>query len=457
MRVLNRIGRTFAGVAAAVAGLAPGGPASADEYSPTIAIYAPNNNLTPKFRRWTAGAWSDTIENLPSITAYSHWIVARNCPTRNETACMILDESRDLHVMFYMGDAGGGNEAWSIPELLCTDVGISYIERACDMVYENSGDMLVAYWDATEQVVNYRHASGGVVSGEGSLDMLGAPDIRWLCLVQYPRSNKIILLAVDTVEKLYGAVWGGSGFFPAELLCADVATDQRQGFHAGFEGLSGEGIIGYCAEADGVLLYRTLVGNVIGPEQTGPTLGAVDHYWVRLSGCPTSDQVVAVSLNASKELHASTWDGDAWGGVTAVATGLQYDDRRNYDVAWQADGSLCLAVFAYLGDGVRRYATWIGSAWSAVSSGATAGQTTTTFSLYPEDSGAGIYFFLNDTGHDLETLRWNGSGLTANKRLNGMIEGAQKAQPYFVAFPVTAGPQEDRVVRLVEWREVEPD
>ncbi|MBL8744833.1 MAG: hypothetical protein JNK58_00600 [Phycisphaerae bacterium] len=435
--------------------------AAADSTATTMAVYAPDASLIPKYRLWNGTSWGSPA-SMPAVTGYPYWMVARNCPTRPETACVLLDHSLNLHFTVFNGST------WTTPGLLNAHIGGGMTQRSFDVAYEGAGDLLIAYFtkgigvdedaDYTKKGWRYRTFRGTAVSSEQILMLPENKDSRWVRLHPEPASNRILLLASDTRFDLHAAVWTGSSFTGAQTIETNLAEKDMECWSGAYESQSRDAVIVYASGSSSTVRFRTVSGTTIGAEQSGPAMGSSRLRWVRTASQPGTDGIMLVTLNFSKELHSCYWNGSAWGSPALLASSLQYNDRANFDVAFQPDGAKCLAIYSAnrLGNIMRRL--WSAGSWSAAVSGSDGASPNAVFALFPT-AGAQIFGMVSGTDDDLMSVVWNGSTLSTHVDLDGTIEGAQTAQPFMIVGAaesegVEPDPPDSR--RVVEWNEVDP-
>lgn len=429
--------------------------ASADGTSPTIIIYTPDGSTTPQFRTWGAPAWGNAAA-LPAVEGYAHWVVARNSPARNETAAAFYGHTRALSLAFYDGSA------WSTPMLLASDVGVAHTQRAFDLVYENSGDMLVAWWDSASGKIISRSGSAASLGSEKALDLGDATGVRWVRMVPQPATNRVLLLALNDHDDLFASFWAGSSWKAPTTLSTQQYNDDTECFAAAFESQSRDGLIIYTQSSSPVIRYRTTSGSTISAEQNGPNSGDNKIRWIRAVANPTNNQILVVIAAEGLALNAVVWDGTAFGSVTEVAAGLEYDNRQQFDIAWQPDGARALLVHTQSDTGIIAYRQFVNGAWGHAVNGPNGGSTNALLTLTPAASGTMIFGAYYGTDNDLFTSWWTGAQMSNAADLNGNIEGALTCQSFMVVAPsspqVEAEADEDAatVKRVVQWQEADP-
>lgn len=440
--------------AAALAGCAiAAGHAWADQSSPTILVYAPKGTGTAQYRVWNGSSWS-AAASMPSIGEEGWWVVARNCPTRNETACAILDKDQRLYLTFFDGTS------WSSPQTLASEVGDSKDGRAFDLAYEESGDFLIAYWDEDDDAVRYRTASGGGASGEATVSFSGIEEVSWLRLHSRPGSDHVMLLASDEDKDLYGAVWTGSSWTSAMRLGSSLRSKSTECWTGVFEAKSGEGLVVYSHSSSGVIRYRTLTGTTWSDEQTGPNMGGNKLQWMQSAANPANNSIMLVVLDDDKKLYSCLWSGSAWGEPEHIASSLKHDNRANYDVAYQPDGAKALLVHAQSSSSVIKHRVWSGSAWGATLNGSSTGDDNDLFAAFTGRAGGDIFVANIDSGEDLNFAHWDGSTLGSHVQLHGSVAGSKQTLSMSISVPRSVEAEEEdpgpAPKRVTRWQEVNP-
>lgn len=414
----------------AIVFLAAAARVGADSSSPTMLIYAPNDSNTPAYRIWSGTAWGSPA-NLPSVGGFTNWVVARNCPTRNETACVTLDQNNDANVAIFNGTTWGG-----VTEV-CSDTAESWM-RSMDAAYESiSGDLVIGYWNAAATKIGYRTFSGGSVSSESLLTLPANNTASWVRLVPSPINNNILLLAQNSSGNLYACIWNGTAWGSVSTLESSVSASSYECFAGAAESISGRFIAAYGENGNTRLRYRVWDGSGWSGEASGFDTGATIR-WVRMASDPVSNEVLCASLDDQSDVNVAAWNGSAWGSHLEPTVNVHWNDRRQVDLAYEAGGTAALLMYGQKDSNTLRYRTWNGSSWSSESSASNAGNKAPVVALVTGTSTGEIFQADFDDGNDLNARRWSGTALSSHTELSGTIEGGQQTQSFMVCVPATA-------------------
>ncbi len=445
-----------------------GSVAFADLSSPTMAIYAPDSSVIPQYRLWDGSTWGSPL-SMPTFAAEPCWIIARNCPERNETACAVYDEAAALHLSLFDGTS------WTTPVRVCQKSGAGKKQRAFDMAYEASGDLIAVYFDRKDEGEDddeddgeesdddsggtkgyrYRVVSNGTISAEGVLSMPSNAKAKWIMAKNEPGTDRILFLACDKSKSLYASVWAGSSFATAATLTSNLHGSNVPCWTAEYEALSRQGLIVYTDGNSSTLKYRTLQETSVGSETTGPTIGTKKIKVLRSSSRSGTDGVMVLALDSNKDLYGVYWDGTAWGAPALIATSLKYSNRLCADVAFQPNGAAALAVFCAKDSGVIKHCVWNGTTWGSVLDGSNGGGKNQLAFLHPAQTGTSIFTLVEDDDDDLMAAPWNGVSLATHTDLSTSVGGEDKMAPFTVVTPaVAAGDETAR--RVVQWQESNP-
>jgi hypothetical protein len=417
-------------LAAAIAAvLLPAAPAAADPNSPTLIVWSKTSDNKPYYATWGGSSWGAGAA-MPNINGDGHWFVVRNCPTRNETACLSLDNQEDVNIQFFNGTS------WGTVTELCTDAGTSD-RRPVDLAYEQqSGDALVVYWDEAESNIGYRTYNGVSLSSEADLALTGMDETEYLALYPRPGGDEIILLACGD-EELRANVWTGSGWSGWTTLESDLESEDRESFGLAFETLSRDAVVVYPEDDENQPRYRTWNGSSWSGELTLPSIGA-QALWIRLAADPASDAILFASLDDQKDINVNHWNGSAWGSNLEVENSGEFQDRRQFDLAFEPQGTEALLVYHESGATNLHYRTWNGSAWSGEADGSGIGHRARTIQLRTGTASGEIFIACSDEGNDLEALRWDGTSMSATTQIHGNLNGTATVEQFMLCVPAAA-------------------
>ncbi len=399
--------------------------AAADSSSPTAVLYGVSGSGSPRVRTWNGSSWS-SASSLSALNDEPYWIIAVDCPKRNEIACVFLDQSKDVRVNFLSSGSWTGNTT------LCTNTGTE-VHRPVDAAYEqSSGDFLVVYYDDGESNLGYYTYNGSTLSGEFDLARPAGAKAHYLQLCPRPASNELMLLYHADSGALYANVWSGSGWTGWTTVTSGTSTSSSECFSVAFEHSSTHALVTY-AENHTQPRYRTWNGTSWSSESSMPATGSSAPTFVRLAADPQSDRIVFASLDGNKQISANVWSGTGWGSNLVAENDGIFNDTRFFDVAFEAEGGQALLVYGQDGIDRYRYRTLTGTTWSSEQTGSDINAIPRSISLTPASSGEGIFVQSTDSSSDFNVAYWNGSSMSSASQLVGSISGVQSTRPFAIA------------------------
>src|SRR5262245_24296798 len=82
----------------------------------TRVIFARSGSNYPRASTWNGSSWSSS-SSIVDVGSPAYWVIARNCPTRNETVMGTLDTSSDVNIVFHNGSS------WGSANQVCSNTG----------------------------------------------------------------------------------------------------------------------------------------------------------------------------------------------------------------------------------------------------------------------------------------------------------------------------------------------
>ncbi len=435
--------------------------AGADASSPTILVLGNRTDVTPtvglsgvQYRGWDSG--TNTWGSPAAISAFNSsgaWVVARNCPTRNETAAITISRTQALTLATFDGTS------WDAGTLLCSQVGESWGNRGADMIYNNNGTLIAAWWDYANARVGYR-----VGSTTGSFTLPTSDHVSWVTLVPRPASSQALLLVLNNQSKLYASVFNGTSWGTATEIASGLPSNAYESFAGEYFGSPSRPVVVYGQATDTTPRFRILTSGAWSAEQSISASNTGFPRVFRLVRDPASrDVLMAFSsqTTSANELSVARYSSAGWTGSALFnAASLQFADRRCFDVAFEPGGTSGLLCYAAGGTGNVRYRTYDGSAWSSEGAGSNVASTICVWGLFTGSASGEIFAMPYNTTNFLNGARWSrdpsGVGsMSSHTQLAKTLDGSQKARAFMIAGPVTALPSEDEQepAHIVRWSE----
>lgn len=417
--------------------------AHADSSSPRIALFSRSWETKHYYSTWSGSAWGAATQYSTGPDE-SIWMMAANCPTREEIAVATQDYALEVRLRFRTAGVFSSST-------LCTgDSGSNYSHRRFDLAYEqSSGDLLIAYYDKNNTKVGYRTASSSAaVSSQSLLTLPSSAHLRFLALVPKPGSDEVALLAVNANETLYACIWDGSSWGSVSTLCSDVSSVEKECFASVYERSSGNLLVVYGFGSSSQARYRVRSGGSWGAEQSMPATSS-DPQWVRLAAKPNANEIVCGILDDSDAVFALVWNGSSWGTVQSVGSTAGVCEHRRFDVAYEPAGTTALLAYS-TGASILRYRTWNGTSWSVQQSGPNFGAVVDIVRLSPGNSGSEILGLCTDQNWRLNAFNWNGSSMSGSL-INDPLGGESNCEAFTLVPPVLSAKK-----RIIAWKESTP-
>lgn len=407
---------------------------------PMIA-YSRDNSNSPRFRTWNGSSWSN-YTSMPSVGAEPVWVILRYCPVRAEFAFGCLDAGNDINIEIYSGSSFGTSVEVTADAAVSTD-------RPYDLGYEqSSGDLLVVYWDNTVNKVGYRTSGGSAsLSSAAHLTLPATDNVHYMTLYPRPKTNDIILIAVNELNDLYAAVWDGSSWGSVSTLETSTSTYTEECYAVEYEQVTNRALLVYCESGVSTPRYRTWSGSSWSSESSLPSTGAAPR-WIRLAAKPNSNDIAMGAYDAGQDINANVWNGSSWGTNFEAERYSGNSSRRQFDIAYEPSGARALLVYAERYSSRCRYRTWNGSSWSSEKTGPSLGNSPRVIAVVTGDSGSELFVVVSDTGTDLTVTRWDGSSLYSSVQLESTLGGYSSSEQFMMTAPPTTRKT------ITKWREV---
>jgi hypothetical protein len=409
---------------------APAGPRSLTTGTNRSILVDYFNGL--RFRDWTGTNWGP-LQSMPAIPEEARWVVVRNCPTRNETACGTLDKDKDGSLLLYNGSTWGA----AVP--LGNDLTSDDRIRALDLAYLSSGLLLITYGTHTRGQFGYRLFDGTTLSSEQILAIPATGDASFLALYASPRSNQAVLLVLTRNRGLFLVPWTGTGWGTVTTLTSNAATPNTECFAAAFEGRTGRAVIVY--DVEGTPNGASVVVDCNSASSVIPvpmSVGKSALQWCRLAADPFSNTILFAASDSTKRLLANQWNGSAWGAPQEFTSALNFTDRRTFDLAFEA--GVPEAVIAYGVDHTDSwfYRTWTQGAWSGENNGRNIAAKPGLVSLVPGQSVGEIFTFVSTEHGVVSHNLWTGSTYIPGIVVNDGMPDDGHTQAFMAAGPAPA-------------------
>lgn len=405
------------------------GVAFGDSSSAPMCVYQVSGSIRPNYSIWGGSSWSSTAQ-APNTGEQPVWLVARNCPTRDETMVACSDWQNDINIV------GSSGATWPLQAEVTTECGGTNT-RMFDIAYcQLTGKMVFVYWDGSDSKLKFRTYDGSSLSSPTTIVTSSGNAVNWVSLAAKPNSNEIMMIRLHSNSRLYATVYDGTSWGSDTTLTNSARTSSYECFAGTYCSLSGLGIVTYCESTSQQPRYRTRSGSGFSSEGSLPTIGG-DGYWIRMAADPTSNQVLLAAGDSSQNLNVNVWDGSSWGTDTELETNICWTSQRAFDVAYEVGGTKALIVYADNWTSKVRYRTWDGSAWSGENWSSDISTVPVILQLTTGRSGSEIFLAMHRDGGAEMSAVWSNSAFSTFTTLSGSITAWGK-ECFMIACPRAA-------------------
>lgn len=410
---------------------------SADAFGTGIA-FSNSGSSVPQTSTWNGSTWSGAA-SLPSIGGEAYWVVYHGCPARGESAVAALDAGNDINLTIHNGIS------WGAVTEVTTDAGGNGT-RPFDLAYEQaSGDLLFVYWDNPSLKLYYRTWNGTTLSAAAQLTLPDSNAIRYVRCVPKPGANEIIVLALSSAQDLHAAVWNGSSFGAVSTLETNTSTATMECFQCEYESLTGEALLVYAVSGSNQPRYRIWNGSW-SSAALAPSIGGVAN-WIRLAADPKSNSILMGALDSSNDINVNVWNGSAWGTNQEIEDDTNFNNRRQFDIAYEAGTGKGLLVYVDKNYNMPMYRTWDGTSWSGQLYGTNINRKPQVIQLMPGSSASEIFIATSDDFDDLHVFRWDGTSMGVATEVTYSHGGSSLTEPFMLSVANVK-------LKIVNWREV---
>ncbi len=377
-----------------------------------MAIYAENNNATPRYRLVFASGALSAERYARAVGGNLRWqrVVANS--TTNEFLLVTQDANRKVYAQWFT------NGVWSAATNLSGQTTVNNAAyRGFDVAYEDlTGRALVVY-SINGTRPSYRLFQNGSWSAPGTMtNALGgvAGPIAWVRLVPRPASSNILCLlrwsAAGSGPYSAAVIWNGSDWVRSQLLENNTGAPLA---YETFDGAwsSNRALVVYIngsGTARRVPKHRWYNGASWGAEQaTWPSVGALPR-WIRMTFDSEGTQAFAAVANASGTLRGIPWDGTNWGTTYTNFGTLETTTYRCFDVAWSPMDNTLLVIYGRQNDAAHAFM------WQPAGGAARFGTLPATADARWSEVRAdpvlnGFFYLAIDAASDVNAHGWDGT------------------------------------------------
>ena len=301
-----------------------------------LVVYS-NNTNTPRYRTRTAGLWSAELA-LPvaPLSGIVQWVQLAARPGSNEIALAYSDANADLAVLVWDGSVWSAATS-SVREtnLKTNAVTGAVSNRAFDLAYETSGELMVAWGRLGSNGFWYSTKAAGsstwTASNQVSQALSSVP--HFVDLASEPGSDRLAIVVCglgDGVERMGFAIWNGNNWINRAEADAQItnANDTAIGdFPAAvaWVGTSGTAICVYADDQAGTLDWAQWTGGGWNVQSDVALPGKGITESVELKTFASGNRVMLLLSDSNSDLFALWTDGTSWNttnGGLALSTSL---------------------------------------------------------------------------------------------------------------------------------------
>lgn len=238
----------------------------------------------------------------------------------------------------------------------------------------------------------------------------------WVDIEGNPRSNEMVMgvqKSDGTIEVAVfdGAAWGNRMSFPS--------SGSEKCFDLAYESQTGDALL--LAGTDGGKSPKYSVWNGVAwspnPPDSAITLKESGIRVIKTASHPSTDEILAVSLNSNKKLEAFLWSGAGFSMIGDVAQSLPQAITDAFDLARERLSGHAIVVYGEQGKNKSRYRIWTGSKLEGASDIWDLGSQGQLFRLASDPTDDYLLLAAGDQSSDLHLLVWDGTDWIDHKEV----------------------------------------
>jgi hypothetical protein len=279
----------------------------------------------PRYRAWDGLAWG--AEGAVNATTLSNvwiqWVRLVAKPNTDEILLVFRRDNDGDHnnvqtcVQIWNGSAWGDF-------VVLTETASYANYQGFDAAYERGGDAMVA-WTQSDRTVRYSGWNGTSWSAPTTI-YTDTHQTRWIKLAADPKSDNILMGALNADKDVHVTVWNGSAWQPNLKIEENTYECNKRIMDVCFEQSSGRGFVVW-GDSTPTPKYRIWNGSW-GKESSASNLGGNGYTrWAQLTPDPDSDEMFLMTSDGNDDINIQKWDGSTWGVPTEVET----SSARNYE------------------------------------------------------------------------------------------------------------------------------
>ena len=337
-------------------------------------------------------------------------------------------------------------------------------QKRFDVAYEQlSGEALLVYGvlsTSTTCDIAYKTYISGTWSAQNCLDDTGhAADIQYAEIDLAPKkgSDQIGLIGADVTDNDANAwIWDGSAWGSNNEITAAMKAPSEEEVAIAWESSSGNLLAGAVDSAT--------PANVVFKEYTTGWSGALTATcgasgasirWLALTPNPlsTANDMILGCIDTSWNMATNYWTGSAWNARVTHTTGIDVQDRRPFDFAWELTGNKGLLVYGDFAGQITYKTFTAPSTWGSATNLAMGANSHTWIKLAtnpaPRLGDAKIVgAVLEDIANDLGAIKRDGTTFTM---IGSTTFSADTATNIYDAFAIGYASENNQLLIRYDW------
>ncbi len=400
-----------------------------DEITRGTAIWGDNTNEAVA-NDWDGSTYGSDVTTV-NIGDEFRTMQAAEAPTRDEIIVVGTINNKDVVAQMWDGST------WAQVSLgVLGQVSEAYWWGA-EVAYEQtSGDAVMVWNDdgqSSGQELRYATWDGSSWSAVQSVSGYTGNEPQHMKLSFDPNSDEMVLVVNDKDADDYAFVWDGNSW--GNMISLDTSGNSeadQTAIAVSHEAESGDAIVTFGKSGSTDIFTRTWDGASWSSESSlsAPVSVSGDPRWIVTSNDLSSDSMVVGVTTDNGEAWVSVWDGSSWETAVEIETFVESAISPNIAVAFESISGQALVTYSEDGTNTVHYRTWdsVGG-WSAEQVLFNAGDRINSMTLDSSPTSNEIMLMVQDDGHDLNSVIWDGSSWGTPTELENDT-GENKNQPF---------------------------
>ena len=324
-----------------------------------ITTYGRAYDLIPEYRRLLGATWVDAADTVDIGSDTVTWMVLKGAPQKTEMIMGTLDADDDINFTVWDGTSWGNLHEFT--------TGSSNSYHDLDIAYESQSEDALVVGRYGSGDVRYNIWNGTAWASATALEdanLNPTSSLYYIDMASNPNSDEIMIALVQWGSDLKVVQWDGDAFYDHGEPETGMETTGYGSAAVVYEQQSGDALILWGHSGSDQIYYALWNGASLSSADQLPNFGD-DPQVIRAAADPTSDYIVVIAVDASKDLNVAVWDGSAWSDSLEISTDLAYNSGQVLDVAWEHSGEDVVIAWAEWSKNVYYFVWQKGTALSA--------------------------------------------------------------------------------------------